>query len=987
MRTAPTSYFHIFAFVLLCVMTTSLWAETVYVDAGATGNGTGESWLHAYTDLQDAVAESNSNPGTQYQVWVAAGEYIPGSERSDSFRIERNNVQLYGGFPSGGGSWEERDWAANRTTLSGDINDSGTLSGNAYHVLWLDGENGGIITSETVLDGFIITGGNADGNQSHSAGAGLHCAGALEGNECSPALRNLIFIGNSALSGAGMYNGAGNKGISRPTLTNVIFVGNFAEEYGAAIYNNGSHEGVSSPELTNVTISGNNASLGSAIFTTGVAWDVVPITSKPKVRNSIIWGNSHPAIINDSAITDIGYSLVKGCNPGGSWNSMCGTDDGGNLPDADPQFVSPPVPESAPSLTGNLRLQADSPAIAQGNNGLNSMAVDLAGISRLLGSAIDLGAYEFPVADCPNDGVLYVDRTASTAGDGLGWATAFRSLQDALGVQEACDIHVAAGTYMPTYDPTYRRASFTIRHDGVRVFGGFPPGGGNREERDWLTYPTILSGDINNSETLVGNAYKVVRVFGGDHGSITGATEIDGFTITGGNADDSLNHSTGGGLACSASGSGNECSPALSNIRFRENFALNGGGMFNGANSSASSKPVLTNVVFENNTAGSGGGMANRALGGLSILSNSSPVLVNVIFHGNSADSGGGMYNLASESVGGTSSPILTNVIFTGNSADSGSALSANATGSPQIRNSIIWGNDAPVINANSNLEIKHSLAEGCKPGGNWNVNCGSDGGGNLADANPLFADAAELDFRSLPGSPALFAGDATFAAGMDTDLAGNPRTVDGQIDMGAYQSPGFTLAITPESQSAPLGQLYDPINVSAIARSDTGFPEPGSYPMAGGQVTISYPASGPTVSFPDQAGNPFALPLNANGQAETSAPSAVGESGEFAIEFSATGAQTTLAQMSNLGVFTVTAAVAEGQGQISPSQQVVTQGDNASFVATPEANWHIVSVTGDTCEPVNQGGDVWQANDIAQDCDVLAVFAPVVFSDRFESK
>lgn len=78
-------------------------AATVYVDVSATGLEDGTSWSDAYTDLQDAL----DAPVPDTEVWVAEGEYVPSAlsgtdARTAVFALD-NDVELYGGFPAGGG--------------------------------------------------------------------------------------------------------------------------------------------------------------------------------------------------------------------------------------------------------------------------------------------------------------------------------------------------------------------------------------------------------------------------------------------------------------------------------------------------------------------------------------------------------------------------------------------------------------------------------------------------------------------------------------------------------------------------------------------------------------------------------------------------------------------------------------------------------------------------------------------------------------------
>jgi predicted outer membrane repeat protein len=434
--------------------------------------------------------------------------------------------------------------------------------------------------------------------------------------------------------------------------------------------------------------------------------------------------------------------------------------------------------------------------------------------------------------------IVYVNAGAGGSGSGTSWTDAYTSLADALSATPSgSEIWVAAGRYTPT-DGTDRTATFQLT-DGVAVYGGFAGGETQRDQRDWQANVTTLSGDLNgddganfanNSE----NSYHVVT-------GATGAT-LDGVTISGGNADGTAGHPWSGGGVYDAAGS-----PTLAHLVIRDNVAVIGAGMA----AENGSSPTLTDVLFDGNASSNGGGLSgdvgatltltdvaftgNTAQGGRGGGLYTAPgavtvTLTDVTFRGNSATYGGGLIFFTGNTA------TLANVLVTGNSAVYGGGLlttgssdltltnatiSGNAallagTGggmwnengsTPQVRNSILWGNGSSnVVNINdvgkpiSVPVFSSSLVQGSGGSGAWNPSFGTDGGGNL-DADPQFvtpvpppAPSSGGDLHLGTGSPAIDTGDNGFLpAGLVTDLDGNPRIFGGTVDMGAYEAQDTT--------------------------------------------------------------------------------------------------------------------------------------------------------------------------------------------------
>ncbi|MFI5377669.1 MAG: right-handed parallel beta-helix repeat-containing protein [Tepidisphaerales bacterium] len=688
------------------------------------------------------------------------------------------------------------------------------------------------VTSNPTLTNCTFSGNSAIGN-----GGGMF---SYDWNSSSSAtLTNCTFSGNTADFGGGMYN---THSATSLVLVNCVFIGN-SGVCGGGMYN----DSASSPTLTNCTFSGNTASIsdgGIANFGSGI----YNSASSPRLTNCIIWGSGSLPIFNYGSSTPvITYSDIQGGYAGI-----------GNI-SADPLFVRSPwtgfdgLFGTTDDDYGDVRLRTGSPALDIGSNSAIPAGVitDLAGNGRIQNGTVDMGAYEGPVT-APTSKTIYVDLNAAGVNNGASWTNAFTSLQSALLVSIDGDtIRIADGAYKPT-STNDRTICFALRN-AVGIYGGYAGyGAPNPNARDIVAYPTVLSADIGTISDTSDNSYHVLTASG-----VGSSTVLDGFTVTGGEADGpGASQSMGGGLFAKGS------SPSLTNCAFSGNTAFGsygyGGGMYN----TASSSPSLINCTFIGNSAsGRGGGMYNDFIaspelincmfsgnsassdgGGMYNIAISSPRLTDCVFNGNSAYRGGGMYSYHwnsstsatltnctfsgnSASYGGgmendTSSPRLTNCTFSGNSASSyGGGMYNNALSNPTLTNCILWGNgNSPIYNYSSTPAITYSDIQG-----------GFTGTGNI-NSDPLFlrnpSGSDYGDLRLKPTSPCIDAGsNAAVPAGITTDLVGNTRIVDypgvhdpgAIVDMGAYErqlplavSSGADTAINEGSGLARSGSFTD---------------------------------------------------------------------------------------------------------------------------------------------------------------------------------
>lgn len=325
--------------------------------------------------------------------------------------------------------------------------------------------------------------------------------------------------------------------------------------------------------------------------------------------------------------------------------------------------------------------------------------------------------------------ITYVNIAATAGGDGTSWATAYNSLQDALANSLACnnEIWVAKGTYKPhTSD---QNISFSISAN-TKIYGGFNGTEALVTERDWNTNPTILSGDLNNSNTSnAGDSHTIMLIQNND-------VVIDGVIFEYGYAD----------------GDG-------------EAFGVDGGAIYSISNLS------LQNCVFRNNYA--------KNVGGAMLATGDLVRLENTLFYGNTGiERAGGVY------MNNTYGNIrVINSTFYNNSSLQGGALEVRR-GTSVIGNSIFAGNSGPPENISFSLTgtgtLYNSILDGSIPSRLTN------GGNNLFNTNPLFNNATNNDFSLTANSSAINSGDSSLIT-TTKDLNGNSRKI-GTVDMGAFE-------------------------------------------------------------------------------------------------------------------------------------------------------------------------------------------------------
>lgn len=417
--------------------------QTIYY-VKENGTGSGNSWENASGNLKHIL--DNAVPNSQ--VWVANGTYRPtmDNDRSSSF-VVKTSVKLYGGFSGDEVALSARDWSTNKTILSGDIDENDVLitpsplkgnlyknnEGNSFNVLILEGSS--------VVDGFTVTGGNANGTHFNYQvdGGGINSSPSVWGSPSRITINNCRILNNSASGNGGGINTTSfysTTSYSNMALNNCFISNNSAGVDGGGIYASNNFYSTHT-ELNNCVVSNNSAAKdGGGIYASadsiysaagivlnnstlvynaaGENGGAICCYSKPgsvpptrgtntiiDIKNCVLSyniageGKNYYHHGTAKGLTTIKSSYLQGEDLSGSNNNLNGI----NI--SEPYFTD--------ILTGDYRLANNSPLINKGDNTLlpidtydinnnnntsESWPFDLDGLPRI-NSVIDLGAYEY----------------------------------------------------------------------------------------------------------------------------------------------------------------------------------------------------------------------------------------------------------------------------------------------------------------------------------------------------------------------------------------------------------------------------------------------------------------------------------------------------------------------------------------------------------------------------------------------------------------
>ena len=635
-----------------------------------------------------------------------------------------------------------------------DATSIGGITIDANHESLVVYAKGGNATSPIELISLNITGGSE---------SGISCA-----SWSTVKVTNSTITGNSTgARGGGIYTTLGSL-----VVTNTTISGNSADR-GGGLCNTGS-----SVRIVNSLIYGNSANYGGGIYDD----DYYSYLGELTVTNSVISGNSAnntagAIYIASGATMNLNNTIVS-INLAGYENNIypnkpfAGSN---NIIGLDPGFVTAPVFEAGMLVNIddiNLSLVSSSYAIDRGTNDCIDTESDLSGNPRFFAAwkdtdTVDIGAYEYQ-EKVEKSYVETASTIVTTNLDILDDTDGLISLREAISYAGESDI--------VTFDTSLEGKTIVLGGGALLIDKSLTIDASGIGE-------ITIDGNAKSAVFYVANAFKSIDVelinlsiknaragYGGGiyndenltfvNSSIsecmanfgagfynTGTLTVTGCVISG-----NISREHGGGFynngtltVLNSTINGNKTTD-----RYRD-----GGGIYNNGTLS------VTNTSINRNSSSSGSGIYN----------NGSTNLINSLIYKNSAGWGGGIYN--------NSKLTSINCTVSDNTATYSGHDINNNQGFLNLRNTI----SLSIYNGSGLTYAYNSLSS-------YTAWTESDNSMVYNSSSPLFTDSSNDDYTLADYSQAINAGNNDYVI-TETDLAGNPRILNGTVDLGAYEYTG----------------------------------------------------------------------------------------------------------------------------------------------------------------------------------------------------
>lgn len=706
----------VLSILFLSIVSLTASSTNYFVKVDGKADADGQSWANAMT-LSAALEAAKAGD----QIFVMGYEnptdntiYIA---PTSGFKL-KSGVRLYGGF-----SGEETNPDVNQrkyknarynavyqTVLSGDISkddqassnlllfpENRTRTDNATHVLTMDlgttSDNPNTNNTQTLVNGFVITGGQANGTGNNGHGGGILVINSSAQNSNAYEISQCFFINNYGNQGGALYvdggvtsdnsvvkycgfynNLSGNRG-SNANTGGGLWISGSGTIHNSVIYNNVNGGLRISPKtkVVNCTVVHNTSSAVDLTEQTTTTGD------GGTLYNTLLWGSTtlcktetqphfascaFPEVETTDGKDTNGNlkisTLNHDANQPAAWLTTPTSVVGFDLSFDFKTSTIPPysvVPEERSALLGAGKLEYYTRLVGENEN------LDLSGKARYKNTLIDIGCYESEQVAAGRR--LYVSKDGKKGNDGSDWAHAMNDVQDAINALaenhagEKGEVWVAKGIYEPARiggsGDSNIPYSFVMK-DGISVYGGFEGNETTLEERDQKR--GTHSWDYQNQTIFRGNSYQENTQWNASseiwttssnschvvwfaplpgEASFTQSTYLDGVTIEGGSSN---------GQADIAA----------------EYHPLYGAGIYLDGSTN-----VVRNCIIRNNSAGmSNTTNTTTTTRGGAVYNKSGQVRYSLIYN-NSADEGGGVYV---DGVGFVNTSMISN-----NSAVNGSGV------------------------------------------------------------------------------------------------------------------------------------------------------------------------------------------------------------------------------------------------------------------------------------------------------------------------
>ena len=744
-------------------------AAVFYVKTNGNDSLSGASWALAKRSITNSMA--TVAPGDQ--IWVASGIYT-------QLVTLKAGVALYGGFNGTETALNQRDWRTNVSWIygasSGTVLSINTGSGpdtrlDGMGITGGSGIFGGGISCDgsaaVIANNFIFANAAPGG-----IGGGIYINFHLTTPLSDPIVTNNLIYQNSTLGsigeGAGitvrnsspliawnrvLFNVAGDKagGIACFGNCHALIANNVIEANASCVDSIGLGGGIlatyddydgqpvnfaiSDPIIVNNIVAANGADSGGGIalvdapVNINAPWGAATVVNNTIVGNTgsgIFWANTYPTNYNNLVAfnsagleTSDGSPVVLFNNDVYSNNVLAAATDYiglSNATGARGNISADPV--LANYRIGDFHLQPNSPCV---DAGLTAVLVpgwpDAGGSNRLVGAAVDIGAYESTgkTLSVPTP-IIHVSPSGTNTNDGFTWATAKQTLRAAIA---AAAPHVAQGGEVWVAQGTY--AEHVSIPAFVYLYGGFAGTETNRANRGFSAHPTIVDG--GGKPTVVESLSAGYLV-----STLDGFTVQNGGVYTDGQSFTGSPEVPGGGVLCQVS------APILANniIRsnsvgtpFNSNGTSKGGGIYLYVSHAQISNNTITHNDVLDHTAGTGGGIYalrskpsisqnvlfwNHAVYGPAITADldcslrlTGNNIVSNFFYGSAAPYYYGAF-YGTVLLTGCNGFFIDGNTFLGNWTDAGSGLYIAASDNGTVQNNVFNGNLAYALDSQTGM-------------------------------------------------------------------------------------------------------------------------------------------------------------------------------------------------------------------------------------------------------------------------------------------